>query len=171
MNKAGHRKWPLLRGWLDEEREFLVGKQQLEQDLAFWSEAEPDDQNHALLSGLKLTRARGWLLERPHQLSDVERKFIQASLAFSEGEARKRERFRRQVQIGTTVAASALAVIALFAAFQWWVAGKERSRAQQALEPWRRRLQIGSWRTWREICAIESGCRIDTCSRHSRSCS
>ena len=130
MNKAGHRKWPLLRGWLDEEREFLVGKQQLEQDLAFWSEAEPDDQNHALLSGLKLTRARGWLLERPHQLSDVERKFIQASLAFSEGEARKRERFRRQVQIGTTVAASALAVIALFAAFQWWVAGKERSRAR-----------------------------------------
>ena len=24
------RKWPLLRGWLDEEREFLVGKSQLE---------------------------------------------------------------------------------------------------------------------------------------------
>jgi hypothetical protein len=27
------RKWPLLRGWLDEERELLIGKARLEQDL------------------------------------------------------------------------------------------------------------------------------------------
>jgi hypothetical protein len=35
------RKWPLLRGWLDEEREFLIGKDQLEQDLLDWEKAPP----------------------------------------------------------------------------------------------------------------------------------
>lgn len=30
------RKWPLLRGWLDEDREFIIGKGQLEQDLLGW---------------------------------------------------------------------------------------------------------------------------------------
>ena len=34
------RKWPLLRKWLDEEREFLVDKPRLEQDLLDWEHAE-----------------------------------------------------------------------------------------------------------------------------------
>ena len=33
------RKWPQLRKWLDEAREFLIGKQQLEQDLRDWEQA------------------------------------------------------------------------------------------------------------------------------------
>ena len=33
------RKWPLLRSWLDAAREFLIGKQQLEQDLRDWEQA------------------------------------------------------------------------------------------------------------------------------------
>ena len=51
------RKWPLLRGWLDEEREFLIGKDQLEQDLLDWEKAPAAEKTEALLSGLKLTRA------------------------------------------------------------------------------------------------------------------
>src|ERR1039457_3516740 len=47
------RKWPLLRGWLDEEREFLIGKDQLEQDLRDWKNAPADQKTEALLSGLK----------------------------------------------------------------------------------------------------------------------
>jgi hypothetical protein len=30
------RVWPLLRGWLEQSREFLLGRQQLEEDLAQW---------------------------------------------------------------------------------------------------------------------------------------
>ena len=33
------RKWPLLRSWLDAARAFLIGKQQLEQDLRDWEQA------------------------------------------------------------------------------------------------------------------------------------
>ncbi len=57
------RKWPLLRGWLDGEREFLVGKSQLEEDLLDWQSAKPEQKTDALLTGLKLTRARAWLLK------------------------------------------------------------------------------------------------------------
>jgi hypothetical protein len=55
------RKWPLLQGWLDEERELLIGKGQLERDLREWHEA--GCAREALLTGLKLTRANDWLLE------------------------------------------------------------------------------------------------------------
>ena len=33
------RKWPLLKSWLDSARTFLIGKQQLEQDLRDWEDA------------------------------------------------------------------------------------------------------------------------------------
>ncbi|MCS5694006.1 toll/interleukin-1 receptor domain-containing protein, partial [Cyanobium sp. FGCU-6] len=73
------RVWPLLRGWLDESRDFLLGSQQLEQDLAQWQAASPADRPRALLSGLKLARARAWLAERSEQLRPELRAFIQTS--------------------------------------------------------------------------------------------
>ncbi len=47
------RKWPLLRGWLDEERDFLAGIQRLEQDLRDWEAAPADQKSAALLTGLE----------------------------------------------------------------------------------------------------------------------
>jgi len=73
------RVWPLLRGWLDESRDFLLGTQQLEQDLSQWQEAPLADRPRALLSGLKLARGRAWLAERGHQLRPELRDFIRAS--------------------------------------------------------------------------------------------
>ncbi|MBM5817771.1 MAG: TIR domain-containing protein [Cyanobacteria bacterium K_Offshore_surface_m2_239] len=73
------RVWPLLRGWLDESRDFLLGSQQLEQDLAQWQAASPADRPRALLSGLKLARGRAWLAERSEQLRPELRAFIQTS--------------------------------------------------------------------------------------------
>jgi WD40 repeat protein len=113
------RKWPLLRGWLDEEREFLIGKDQLEQDLRDWEKAPADQKTDALLSGLKLTRARTWLAAKPLQLSEAERKFIQASIAHHEAEAARRERFRRRVLQGSVAAALVLAIIAAVAIWEW----------------------------------------------------
>jgi WD40 repeat protein len=104
------RKWPLLRGWLDEEREFLIGKDQLEQDLRDWEKAPAQQKTEALLSGLKLTRARTWLVSKPLQLSAAERKFIEESIEHYEADAARRERIRRRVQKITVVAAVALAI-------------------------------------------------------------
>ena len=49
------RKWPWLKERLDAERVFLIGKQQLEQDLRDWQAAADKDKADALLTGLKLT--------------------------------------------------------------------------------------------------------------------
>lgn len=84
------RKWPLLRSWLDEQWEFLIGKKRLEQDLQDWEHAAPDRKEDALLSGLKLERARDWLINHPRQLLEQERLFIKASIAREEEEHRRR---------------------------------------------------------------------------------
>ena len=113
------RKWPLLRGWLDEEREFLIGKDQLEQDLLDWEKAPADQKTDGLLSGLKLTRARTWLVAKPLQLSDAERKFIAASIAYHDAETLRRERIRRNVWRITAFACVAL-LACLVATFSAW---------------------------------------------------
>jgi WD40 repeat protein len=104
------RKWPLLRGWLDEEREFLIGKDQLEQDMRDWESAPQQQKTDALLSGLKLTRARTWLIAKPLQLTAAERKFVEASVEHYEADAARRARVRHRIQQFSVIAAVALAI-------------------------------------------------------------
>jgi hypothetical protein len=73
------RAWPLLAGWLNEERGFLVGKTQLARLLTEWRAAPPRQKTDALLQGLALKRARQLLANHPYGFSDEERSFIEAS--------------------------------------------------------------------------------------------
>ena len=123
------RKWPLLKEWLDEEREFLVGKAQLEQDLLDWERAAPEQKHDALLTGLKLTRARTWLVAKPQQLTTQECTFIQASIARHEADAAQRERARRRVLRGAIAAAAVMTLIAIAALWEWRQAKIEESSA------------------------------------------
>jgi hypothetical protein len=118
------RKWPLLRGWLDEDREFLIGSQQLEQDLQDWQKAGEKERAAALLSGLKLQRAKAWLAERPQQLSDELRSFVQASSDQAEAQERKARRNRRRVMAGLS-GLTALAVTG--GGIAWWREGEARA--------------------------------------------
>jgi WD40 repeat protein len=124
------RKWPLLRGWLDEAREFLIGKDQLEKDLRDWEKSPADQKPDALLTGLKLTRARGWLVENPQQLTEAERKFIQAGIAHFEAEAARQEKVRRRIQQASMAAAAVLAVCLMGAMWEWWVARTHAATAE-----------------------------------------
>ena len=117
------RKWPLLRGWLDEDREFLIGSQQLEQDLQDWQKAAEEERPAALLSGLKLQRAKAWLSERPQQLSVELRSFMQASIDQAEVQDRKERRNRRRV-IGGLSGLTALAMAG--GGIAWWREGEAR---------------------------------------------
>ena len=116
------RVWPLLRGWLDDSRDFLLGSQQLEQDLAQWQEASPADQPRALLSGLKLARGRAWLAERGDQLHPELRAFIQTS----------QQRAVRQRRILQGSAAGAFAVISSAGGLAFLQL--QRARAAQAAQ-------------------------------------
>ncbi|QIO48709.1 TIR domain-containing protein (plasmid) [Rhizobium leguminosarum bv. trifolii] len=114
------RKWPLLRSWLDAARLFLIGKQQLEQDLRDWEGAAENDKAGALLTGLKLNRARGWLIEHPFQLTQREQAFVQASIQSAEVRERQKAKTRRLVTFGALAAALVLAVVASLAGFEAW---------------------------------------------------
>ncbi|MGO9419489.1 toll/interleukin-1 receptor domain-containing protein [Roseiarcus sp.] len=126
------RKWPLLRSWLDAARVFLIGKQQLEQDLRDWEQAPEADKATALLTGLKLSRARRWLTEHPSQLSPQERAFIQASIERAEAETRRNERTRRIITWGSLAAALVLAVVAGWAVWEAWAANTAEKSALQS---------------------------------------
>jgi WD40 repeat protein len=123
------RKWPLLRSWLDSAREFLIGKQQLEQELRDWDQASEADKAGALLTGLRFNRARGWLIDHPNQLSMQERAFIQASIDRDEAEKRSQERRRKNFTRGAFAVAAVLALFLAGAVVEWLAA---RDSAQQA---------------------------------------
>jgi hypothetical protein len=124
------RKWPRLRAWLEDAREFLTGKQQLERDLSDWEHATEADKSGALLSGLKLHRAREWLAARAHQLLAKERAFIQASIQSAEADERRKARSRRYITIGSFAAAVVLAGLAVIAKGQTNKAKVERDKAR-----------------------------------------
>lgn len=113
------RKWPRLRNWLDEARDFLTGRQQLQRDMADWQRASNTDKPSALLTGLKLNRARTFLNERAHQLTDEQRTFISASIARADADEKRRQRGRRRVTQASILAAIVLAGIAAFSGWQY----------------------------------------------------
>ena len=129
------RKWPLLRGWLDEERDFLAGIQRLEQDLRDWEAAPADQKSAALLAGLKLARARTWIMERPHKLGARQREFIDASIARADqeqiAEAERIEREKKSIRRTRwlqRVASALLVVIMMAAAWLSYTAAKRESQ-------------------------------------------
>jgi tetratricopeptide (TPR) repeat protein len=120
------REWPALHGWLEADREFLIGKDQLTEHIANWRNARPGQKDEALLSGLNLTRARQWLIERQSQdFNSEEREFIAASMARAEATIRR----RRSLSIGATCV---LLLISGVAAWEYFQAEHRRSEAALA---------------------------------------
>src|SRR5262249_53085455 len=120
------------------ERDFLVWKAQLEADRRRFDAAPSASKNDALLMGLALSQAQGWLAVRAADLSQGEREFIDLSLKRETLEREQRERLRRRV---LQVTAAALGIVLCFAGFslyQWFeseqlrrVADAKRVEAEQ----------------------------------------
>lgn len=102
-HEALFRVWPELVDLLKNEQEFVLGVQQLEQDLQLWQDAPPEGKVDALLTGLKLTRGFQWLSERKDQLSYDLKDFILNSINHNNQLAKKRARQRRNVIIGAGI--------------------------------------------------------------------
>lgn len=128
------RKWPRLRGWLDEAREFLAGRQQLQADRADWERAGEADKARALLTGLKLTRARGWLAARPTQLSAADRAFVQASIDREDAEAARTARNRKRLLAASVAASVIFAGLGAVSMVQRAAAVEARAAAEAAQE-------------------------------------
>ncbi len=71
------RHWRTLKGWVDEDREFLVWRDKLRILLRQWQESDHDE--GALLRGLPLDEALKWQRIYAGYLSEEELKFLAAS--------------------------------------------------------------------------------------------
>jgi len=138
------RDWPLLRGWLDEEREFLLGLEQLERDLNDWRGAPPQRRDQTLLTGLKLSRARAWLKDRPASFTDEQRAFMRDSIEAA-------DRAKRRRTWGLTGVAVLLAIAAGFSTLQWQIARSQRDQASAALLAKRSADEIGTGRIYAAV--------------------
>lgn len=77
------REWYELRMWLDEDRRFLIWRQEIERRTQAWRKSSPDDamkrDEGILLRGAELAEATSWLAKRRADVGETEQLFIQAS--------------------------------------------------------------------------------------------
>jgi hypothetical protein len=75
------RKWPTLTRWLEQHREFLIWKGEVENDRRVWQELPKAEKAPALLTGRRLAVAEQWLRSHREDLSLEDREFVEASVA------------------------------------------------------------------------------------------
>ena len=76
------RNWHRLRGWLNEDREFLLWRQRTQIQVAQWEQHARDASY--LLRGLSLSEAERWLVHRRQDLTSAEQVFLRDSVALRE---------------------------------------------------------------------------------------
>lgn len=103
------RGWQRLRGWLEEDREFLFWRERTLSAFEAWEDSDRDA--GSLLRGAPLAEARRWLEQRPEDLSEEGRDFIHRSLVLM----RKQKRIWRAVMMAIAVTGAAALVLAVIA--------------------------------------------------------
>ena len=116
------RNWDKLKGWLDQDREFLLWRKRLAGFVDDWLRTGREETR--LLAGPFLVEAEKWLSERCDRLSTEEREYIAASAA-----CRKRELDRTNRRRHSFVAVVAgLGLMALLLALY---SQREKRRAEE----------------------------------------
>jgi WD40 repeat protein len=105
VGEALLRNWPRLRQWLDEDRDFLLWRQNLRSAATDWERNQHDPD--LLLRRARLNETERRMAERRLDLSDTEHVFLRESAA------RRQRRTVRWV-LGAAVTSFALAIIVLF---------------------------------------------------------
>ena len=144
------RGWPRLRRWLDEDRAGLRLHRRITETAEEWQRANRDDD--LLYRGARLMQAQEWRERHEVELNPLEREFLSASIALKQRlEQREREQQQRELQAAQKLAAAerkraeeqtratrrallfatAALVVALVAAYAWFVAFAARSEADR----------------------------------------
>jgi WD40 repeat protein len=123
--------WPRLEGWLRDQRDFLVFKNDAEQAEKRFQEAGKSDD--ALLGGLDLIRAQAWLPARSNDVGPTVAEFVNRSIAADRARKRQQRSMKRRVAAGA-VATVILTILVSIATFEWRQAVEERSFAAASLK-------------------------------------
>jgi tetratricopeptide (TPR) repeat protein len=134
VHEALFSAWPTLKGWLDDEQDFLADIERLKGAHETWMQAAEAQRPQALLRGLLLSRARGWLIKYPQRFASLGmeplRAFIADSAAADDVERARSQRLRRRVFQGMAAAILMLAAAAAFAGWQYFEADRARREAE-----------------------------------------
>ena len=96
------KTWPTLKRWLEDERDFLVWRGELDarrQEYDKAAQAGARQQRQALLMGLPLDTAKKWLAARQGDIELADQAFIKASVQAERAVARNRQRLRAAVGV------------------------------------------------------------------------
>jgi len=145
VHEALIKSWGRLRQWMENDRSFRTWQERLRAVRSQWETTDKDE--GALLRGVTLAEAEGWLQERKEELSLAERDFIEVSIG-----RRSQEEAERQAQELQTVEAQ----IALEAARQ---AKETIEQGNQILVEAQQQakqtpLKQGLWRGWEIFTAL-----------------
>lgn len=125
------REWPQLARWLNEQREFLTWRSQLEAARALWESLPNGARAPALLMGRALTIAEGWLATRAQDLPAADTDFIRASVEAHEKATRRRQRTRQAVMAAMALLTVGAVAGGILAWQQSEEAIQERDRAKK----------------------------------------
>src|SRR5262245_30060249 len=96
------KTWPTLKRWLEDERDFLVWRGELDarrQEYDKAAQAGARQQRQALLMGLPLDTAKKWLAARQGDIEPADQRFIDASVRAERAVARNRQRLQAAVGV------------------------------------------------------------------------
>ncbi len=83
--------WDMLKGWLENTKEFRLWQQRLAKEIDDWIK-DGKSEGYLLQSEARVVEARKWLETAPQDLSNVEREFVTSSLdAWNEEQERLRQ--------------------------------------------------------------------------------
>ena len=137
VHEALIRNWDRFRLWMEEDRVFRAWQERLRASIRQWEGAQYNE--GALLRGVPLAEAEGWLLDRGDELGQAECAFIEASIALREerdaareGERLARERLRQRIIQGLMAGAAIAILLSALAGWQWLRAEQQRELAANA---------------------------------------
>jgi energy-coupling factor transporter ATP-binding protein EcfA2 len=107
------RNWERLRGWMNEDRKFLLWRQRLDLQVEEWQ--EHGRSADYLLRGAPLSEAERLLLGRSRDLTHVEQQFVQDSVAVRAREGEEKQRLRRHI-----LAASVAVLLTIVCGVGYW---------------------------------------------------
>jgi tetratricopeptide (TPR) repeat protein len=132
-HEAIFRRWDKLREWIEGERDFLIWRAGLERDRRRWQATTERSRKDALLMGVALAQAQGWLAKRADDISEIDHTFIKLS-------HRSSARRLGRLLAASFAAAAVLTIVTVFAVVEWLserhaleTAALERDHARQAL--------------------------------------
>jgi len=117
------RGWPRLQAWLEEDPNGMRIHRRLTEAAEEWGRA--GEEPGFLFRGRPLIETESWSSERPAELNDLERRFLEASRSARAAEKRAKTRRTQGLFAGVIVVAVVLAAL-------WQNAASERAAAQQA---------------------------------------